>query len=113
MLDLLVNCDEHFESGRSSDGHQRAVAELFPLHLSCCADFVSRQVFAQPPGQIVVEQNLHGYGFGRSSSKWDPANSSSASACSRETPSKSSRNSSSVWLAASESNKVLIGTRVP
>jgi hypothetical protein len=42
---------------------------LFPLHLSCCADFVSRQVFAQPTGQIVVEQNLHGYGFGKSSSR--------------------------------------------
>jgi hypothetical protein len=69
MLDLLVDCDEHFEAGRSGDGHQGAVPELFPLHLSCCADFVSRQVFAQPAGQIVVEQNLHGYGFGRSSSR--------------------------------------------
>ena len=69
MLDLLVDCDEHVESGRSGDGHQRAVAELFPLHLSCCADFVPGQVFAQPAGQIMVEQNLHDYGFGRSSSR--------------------------------------------
>jgi hypothetical protein len=69
MLDLFVNGDECFKTGSDSNGDQCAIAKLLPLHLSCCADFVSRQVFAQSAGQIMVEQNLHGYGFGRSSSR--------------------------------------------
>ena len=69
MFDLLVDRDEHFETGSGSDRHQSAVPKLFPLHLSRGADFVSRQVFAQSAGQIMVEQNLHGYGFGKSSSR--------------------------------------------
>ena len=69
MLDLLVDRDEHFETGFDSNGQQCAIPKLFPLHLSRCADFVARQVFAQSAGQIMIEQNLHGYGFGRSSSR--------------------------------------------
>ena len=64
MLDLFVDRDERFETGGSSSRHQRAIPKLFPLHLPRCDDFVPRQVFAQSAGQIMVEQNLQGYGFG-------------------------------------------------
>jgi hypothetical protein len=69
MFDLLVDRDEHFETGPGRNRHQSTIPKLFPLHLSGGTDFMPRQVFAQSARQIMIEQNFHSYGLGRSSSR--------------------------------------------
>jgi hypothetical protein len=65
VFKLLVYRDECLKAilDRSSD--KRTILELFPLHLLRRMDFVAFEVVPQSARNIMVEQDLHG--FGRSS----------------------------------------------
>lgn len=110
-LDVLVHADKRVEACGGSGFQQGAVAEGVPAHFPCGADVMTRYVTAKPSVDVVIEEQFHR--VCRSVSKSFLASSSTASACSRETPSNPSRNSSMVSPAARESNRFLIGTRVP
>lgn len=94
VLNFLIDADENFKVGFRRGLQEQAVRESLPAHFSCGADLMTGDVATKSLWQIVIEKNFQI--ASRSLSKSLLARSRTANACSRSTPSKSSRNSSRV-----------------
>lgn len=98
VFNFLINADEHIEVGIGRGLQKQAIQKSLPTHFSCRTNLVTGDMGTKPSWQIVIEENFQS--ASRSLSKSLLAKSRTASACSRSTPSKSSRNCSRVSPAA-------------